>query len=314
MKKNGILIVYIIIILLALSITFGKSVLFVVSELENAIVIQLGKPVRIITDPGLYFKKPFIQAVHRLEKRIINWDGEPTPMPTRDKLMITVDCFGRWKITDPQKFYLAVRDVRGGNKRMDDIIDSVVRNVVGNNDLIELVRTSNRELMYRDLKGAGFEAPKQITIKYGREKLERLVVEAAQKNLGDSYGMELIDVRFKRINYAPNVQKAVYSRMRSERERIAEYHLSMGRRRQKEIMGTTSKELDEIRGTSRKKAAELVGEADAAVISIYAEALVKAPDFYTFIRKLEMYRKSFGTNSKLLLTTDSDLYNLLSKE
>ncbi len=281
---------------------------FVVDETEQVIILQFGKPVgRPIKDAGLHFKVPFIQALVRFEKRVLEWDGDENQIPTSDKKYIWVDTFGRWRIVDPLKYYQSVRgDERAAQSRLDDIVDSATRNFISENLLIEAVRNSNRELKTTVEEEGGFEMEGgEQKIDKGRDQITKMILLKAAQAMPE-FGIELLDVRIKRINYIDEVRQKVYERMISERKRIAEKSRSEGQGRKAEIEGEREKEFQIITSEAYRKAQEIKGKADAEATRIYAESLGKDPDFYSFIQTLESYKNTINTNTTLILNTDSE--------
>ncbi len=283
---------------------------YIIQEGEQAVITQFGKPVAFVTEPGLKFRIPLVQSVQRLEKRILPWDGAPENMQTRDKKRIFVDCWARWKISDLSKFYTSLRTERGGQKILDDYIDSGVRNVVAKHNLIDLVRTSNDKLLYEsdELEST---ATNRDVVKTGREKIEMEILTTLKGDLMDQYGIELVDVHIKRVNYDEQVKATVYERMRSERERVAKLFESEAEEEGNRIKGLAQKELDTISGTMKQKAAEIRGRADAEVIQLTAETYGRNPEFFIFLQKLEVYKAALKGDTNLILSTDSDLLSLL---
>ncbi|HEX9652631.1 MAG TPA: protease modulator HflC, partial [bacterium] len=280
---------------------------------EQIIILQFGKPVgALIKEAGLHFKVPFIQSVVRFEKRVLEWDGDENQIPTSDKKYIWVDTFGRWRIVDPLKYYQAVRgDERAAQSRLDDIIDSATRNFISENLLIEAVRNTNRELKTTVEEEGGFELEGiDQKIAKGRDQITKLILQKAAQAMPE-FGIELLDVRIKRINYIEEVRQKVYERMISERKRIAEKSRSEGQGRKAEIEGEREKEFQIITSEAYRKAQEIKGKADAEATRIYAESLGKDPDFYSFIQTLESYKSTFTTNTTLLLNTDSEYLKYL---
>ncbi len=283
--------------------------LYVVNMTEQVIVTQFGKPVgQPITKPGLKFKIPFIYTIHRFEKRLMEWDGNPNQIPTKDKKYIWVDVFARWKIIDPLTFMQSVGNEIGAHARLDDVIDAATRDEITSQILIEVVRNSNREMAASDLGIQKLEA--QDKIKTGRSKLAKRILEQAQKEM-PRYGIELVDVRIKRINYVEEVRLKVYARMISERQRIAEQYRSEGKGKTAEILGQKDKELQKIGSEAYRKAQILQGKADAEATRIYAEAYGRDPEFYSFLKTLESYSDTVGEDTLLILTTESDYFKLL---
>ncbi len=289
------------------------SAVYVVPETEQVIITQFGEPVGgPVTDPGLHFKVPFVWKVNRFDKRWLEWDGDANQIPTRDKKYIWVDTYARWRISDPLLFFQRVRDERGAQSRLDDVIDGATRNAVASHDLIEVVRSSSRPFeVTAELKGItpGEEA---VRIQVGREKIAREILEKASK-ITPEYGIELVDVRFKRIDYIESVRKKVYERMISERKRIAARYRSEGQGKSAEIRGQMERKLREIRSEAYRKAEELKGKADAEATRIYAEAYDRDPEFYAFLESLETWQEALDKDATLVLSTDSDLFRYLKR-
>ena len=287
---------------------------YTVQETEQAIVVQFGRPVGgLVTDPGLHFKVPLIQTVHRFDKRWLEYDGDANEIPTKDKKFIWVDTYARWRIMDPLRFFQAVRDERGAQLRLDGIIDGETRNAVASFNLIEIVRSSNREFqLTEDLAGIGAgEAAVQIMT--GRSNIAQIILDKAA-NITPEFGIELVDVRFKRINYTDSVQQTVFQRMISERKRIAERSRSEGQGKAAEIRG--QKERDVLAATSvgYKNAQALKGAADAKSTSIYARAYGRDPEFYQFLKAMETLNNSFSQGTTAVLSTDSELLKYLKSD
>lgn len=298
------------ILVVVLVVVLGKSSMYVISEGEQAVVLQFGRPVRADTEAGLHFKTPFIQDVQRLEKRLLPWDGDPEPMVTSDKRSIFIDVWARWRIVDPMQFYKRVGTQQNGQQRLDELVDSAVRDVIAKHHLIEAVRTTDNPLEYESEELMKDWADRRERVQDGRLKIERAIKELASRagaeDLRSNFGMELIDVRIKRINYESSVRDKVYDRMKSERMRIASLYESEAEEERNRILGNTKKELDEIEGDMAQRSAEIRGEADAAVIKITAEAFGKSPEFFEFLRQLEAYEKTLGAGTRLILSTDND--------
>jgi len=288
----------------------GYLMTYIVQEGEQAVITQFGKPVAFVTDPGLKFRIPLIQSVQKLEKRLLPWDGAPENMQTRDKKRIFVDCWARWRISDLEKFYTTMRTERGGQKILDDNIDSGVRNVVARHNLIDLVRTTNDKLVY-ETDELERTATARDVVKTGREKIEEEIRNSLQTDLMGQYGIELVDVHIKRVNYDEQVRATVYERMRSERTRVARLFESEAEEERNRIKGLTQKELDTISGSMKQKSAEIKGKADAEVIQMTAEAYGRNPEFFVFLQKLEVYEKAMQSDTNLILSTDSDLLSLM---
>ena len=288
-----------------------KSI-FVVDQAEQAILVQFGEPVgEVITDPGLHWKKPFIQDVRRFDKRILPWDGDVSQVPTLGREFILVDTTARWRIADPLKFMRSVRDEAGARTRLDDIIDSVVRDIVSGTDLEEIVRSRDWAVDVKNLgedlvarEGVDLEKPKK-----GREQLEQEIKLAASKQTPE-LGIELVDVRLKRINYIDSVRAQVESRMISGRQSIAERFRAEGQGRSQEILGEMERELRTVRSEAERKAAEFRGKADAEATKIYGLAYGADPEFYAFMRTLESYQ-SLGANTTLMLGAESEYFRYL---
>ena len=301
-----------IILLIGLAIVaiFIGSSAYTVDQTEQVFITEFGKPVGtpINSDPekneaGLHFKKPFIQQVNRIEKRILEWDGPATEMPTRDKLYITVDTFARWRITDPKTYYEKIRDERSALSRLDDIIGSETRNVIAGNDLIEVIRSDKSREPARDeaLTAANSNLGILPPINFGRNVLSERILKAAQPKV-QPWGIELIDVRFKRINYKSGVIEKIYARMASERMQIAERFRSEGAGEAAKILGRKERDLLEIESGAYRHEKEIQGKADAEASAIYASAYNSSPsaaDFYQFIKTLETYQKSAALGLEL---------------
>lgn len=290
---------------------------YVVDEGKQAVVTKFGRPVRFVTEAGLYFKTPFIEEIHVLEKRLLPWDGDAENIQTRDKKRIFIDVWARWQITEPEKFYKAIRTEQMGQQILDSLVNSAVKNVVAQNNLIDVVRSTNEELVYESeemMEMARSADATRDVVETGRDKMEEMILQAVAKDLKENdYGMELSAVRVKRVNYIESVRQTVYERMRSERLRIAKLFESEAEEDQNRIEGLTRKELDEIEGDMEQKSAEIRGAADAEVIQLAAEAYGKSPEFYAFLRRLEVFKQTLGRGTRLIFTTDSDLFKLLKE-
>lgn len=298
----------IIAILAVIGFVIFNGSFFVVDETEQVILLQFGKPVgEPIKEAGLHFKIPFIQDVKVFEKRVLQWDGDENQIPTSDKKYIWVDTFARWRIADPLKFYQSVRgDERLAQSRLDDIIDSATRNFISENVLIEAVRNSDRALIITLEEQGGFGVKEvAVTIKKGRQKITELILAKAAQAMPE-FGIELLDVRIKRINYIEEVRQKVYERMISERKRIAEKSRSEGQGRKAEIDGEREKEFQRITSEAYRTAQEIKGKADAEATKIYANAYNRDPEFYSFVQTLESYRSTMKSNTTMILNTDSE--------
>lgn len=303
----------ILIVLALLVLLFTASAVFTLDETEQAIITQFGKPVGDArTTPGLHFKVPLIQQVHRFDKRWLAWDGDANQITTKDKKFIWVDTYARWRIADPLKYFQSVRDERGAQSRLDDVIDGETRNAVANFNLIEIVRSSNREFEVTEDLGEFMAPEAQAEITGGRDELTRIVL-AQSSEVTPNFGIELVDVQFKRINYVEEVRSKVYERMISERQRIAERSRSEGQGRAAEIRGQKEKELKAIESEAYKTAEEIRGNADGEATAIYARAYSKDPDFYQFLKSLDTYRESLGDDVTLILSSDSEFLQFLKK-
>ena len=287
------------------------SSVYTLSETEQAILTQFGKPVGgVVSTPGLHAKVPLVQNVYRFDKRWLEYDGDPNEIPTRDKKYIWVDTYARWRIADALRFFQAVRDERGGQSRLDDIVDGETRNAVASFDLIEIVRSSNRAFQVTgELEGIGAaEAMAQITD--GREKIAHQILERASK-ITPEFGVELVDVRFKRLNYTESVQQAVFQRMIAERKRIAERSRSEGQGRAAEIRGQKERDVLAASSVGYRSAQELKGKADAKATSIYSRAYGRDPGFYEFWKSMETLQTALGKDATVILSTDSELLKYL---
>ncbi|MCB2153443.1 protease modulator HflC [bacterium] len=300
-------------------ITLG-SAMYSVDEKEQVIILQFGAPVgEPIDDPGLHFKKPFIQEVRRFDKRLLTWDGFPNEIPTKGREFIFVDTTARWKIVKPQLFLESVRDEQGAQSRLDDIIDSVVRDEISSLELVEIVRSTTWDVARADLERdqvvVSSETDEETLtreIRIGREGLTERILEKASAQT-PTIGIELVDFRIKRLNYVEQVRKKVYDRMISERERIATQFRSEGEGRSAEIRGETEKKLREIQSVAQRKAEEIKGKADAEATRIYGQAFSSDPEFYAFLRTLESYPTTIGSGTTLVLGTDTSYFQYLKE-
>ena len=293
-------------------IILASSSFYVVDIKSQCVITEFGKPKKVVTEPGLKVKTPFIQKVVFFEKRIIEWDGEPSDILTRDKENIGVDTWARWKIVDPLNFYTSLGTESRGQGVLDEVIGSAVKNIVSSYPLNEMLRNTNRKLGYTTVELEKAETDKKVHIASGRAQLVKEIKKMASEGLGDRYGMELIDIRIKHINYIPAVIPKIFDRMRSERIRIASKYESEGRREEAEILGYMKKELEKIESEGYKIATETRGEADAEAVKIYADAYGRAPEFYSFTKTLETYGKTIDENTRLYLSTDSEYYKYIN--
>jgi modulator of FtsH protease HflC len=284
--------------------------LYVIDMTEQVVITQFGKPIGDpIQDPGLHVKVPFIQKVNTFDKRVLEWDGSPDQIPTKDKKYIWVDTFARWRIADPLRFMQSVSSELGAQARLDDVIDAFNRDLITGHDLIEVVRNSNRVMAASDTNVVGSSEPEEV-IEVGREAITNEILVRASEQM-PRYGIELVDVEIKRVNYVEEVRQKVYERMISERQRIAERYRSEGQGQSAEIRGRKEKELDRITSEAYRTAEEIRGDADAEAARIYADAFGRDPEFYTFLHTLESYKETIDGETSLILTTDSDYFKLL---
>ncbi|MFW6114772.1 MAG: protease modulator HflC [Thermodesulfobacteriota bacterium] len=305
--KKGILIGLAIIVLL-----FLLGAVYVVDETEQVVITQFGKAIGDSkTDPGLYFKVPFIQQANYFPKNLLEWDGDPGQIPTLGKTFIWVDIFARWKIVDALKFFQTVNNVYAGISRLDDIIDAAVRNFVTSYPLIETVRMTNRELgrLEEELDKVPEISPLG-EVKVGRAKITRGIMEQAQPKVAE-FGIELIDVKIKRLNYVEEVQRTVFERMIAERKQIAEKFRSEGRGEARKIEGDKERDLKQISSEAYRKAEEIEGKADAEAAKIYARAYGADTDFYSFVKTLDIYRETLDEDNTLILSTESEFFKYM---
>jgi len=289
--------------------------LYRLDEAQQAIIVQFGEPIGdVIDEPGLQFKLPW-QEVRYFDKRLLVWDGDVTQIPTLGREFILVDTTARWRISDPLRFLRSVRDERGGRTRLDDIIDSVVRDMVSSTELEEIIRSKDWEVDLENLEDPSMADRSDVDLqqqpKLGRELLEEEILERARR-LMPELGIRLNDVRIKRVNYIESVRSQVESRMIAERQSIAERFRSEGQGRSQEILGEMERELRRIRSEAARTAEEIRGDADAEATRIYGEAYGADPEFYSFFRTLESYR-ALGANSTLMVRADSDFFRYLEQ-
>lgn len=303
-------IAFIVIALLAIIVLRGAF--YVVQEPEQVIITQFGKPVGDPVDtPGLKFKIPIVQKAHRFDKRFLEWDGDANQLPTKDKRFIWVDTYARWRITDPLLFFQRLRDERGAQTRLDDILDGETRNSIANHNLVEVIRTSNREPERSELESA--DEAMLAPISYGRDVIRHEILAKAQTRTSD-LGIEILDVQFKRINYVEEVRRKVYERMVAERRRIADRYRSEGQGEASRIRGEKDRDLKEIQSEAYRLAREITGRGDAQATSIYAAAYDRSPstrDFYEFLKTMEIYQNTIDAETSLILTTDGEFYKYL---
>lgn len=291
-----------------------SQMLYVVNEQEQVIITQFGEPVgEAITEPGLRIKTPFLQKANYFEKRYLEWDGDPNQVPTKDKVFIFVDTYARWQITDPLKYFERLGNERGAQSRLDDILDGETRNAVAGHDLVELIRSTNREPEQEGII-ADIVTDSLQAISIGRDAIQKQIVEEANRRASD-LGIEVLDFRFKRINYAEEVRRTVYERMISERNRIADKFRSEGQGEASRINGEKERELQRIQSEAFREAETIRGRADAEAAAIYNDAYNKnsaARELYGFVKSMEAYRKTIDSETSLIISTDSEFYKYLN--
>jgi len=305
-------------VLLGIGMIVLMSSVYTVSEVEQVIVTQFGKPVGApVTTAGLKLKVPFVQEVNPIDKRILEWDGRPSDMPTKDKLYISVDLFARWRITDALQYFLRLRDERSAQSRLDDILGSETRNAVAKHELIEIIRTTKDRVPLRDALLTDAERELDmgslVPIQKGRKLVEHEIFSAAAEKVR-VFGIELLDIRFKRINYNASVRPKIYDRMISERRQIAERFLSEGNGEAARIRGNRLRDLDKIQSEAYRQVEEIRGQADAKATEIYAKAYNQSPEavaFYEFTRTMQSYKSIITADTTLVLSTGSDLFKFL---
>lgn len=307
-------VVILIIAAALLAIVTLASGCYTVEMHQQVIITQFQRPIGDpITDPGLHWKIPYIQEANYFDKRWLEWDGDPNQIPTLDKKYIWVDTYARWRISDPLLFFQRVRNEEGAQSRLDDILDGETRIAIARYKLIEIVRSSNREFKVpegmAELEGLLVQAE---PVRHGRAKIMKEILAKARKEAVD-YGIELVDIRIKRINYIPAVRKKVYERMISERKRIAEKYRSEGKGESENILGDMDKELKRIRSEATRKSQEIMGEADGKATAIYADAYNRDPEFYAFWKTMETMKKTMDKETWLILTTKSEFFKYLNE-
>ena len=300
-----------IIVLLAIVFLLDQAT-YTVSETEQVIITQFGDPVGDpVTSPGLHFKVPFIQRVNVFDNRFLEWDGNPNQVPTRDRRFILVDTYARWRITDPLLFFQRLRDERGAQSRLDDILDGETRNAVARHNLIELVRSTNRNEADVQIESEE-EAVILEALEQGRQEITREILQTAAGRTAD-LGIELLDLRLKRINYVAEVQQDVFARMIAERQRVAEEFRSEGQGEAARIDGERERELAQIQSEAYRVAEELRGKADATATAVYAESYDRDADFYAFTKSMETYEETMDGETVFILDTDSELLRFLDR-
>ena len=303
-------------LVLAAAVLFNS--VYTVDEVEQVIITQFGKPVGApVTEAGLKVRIPFIQQVNRIDRRVLEWDGNPSDMPTKDKLYISVDLFARWRITDPLQYFLRLRDERSAQSRLDDILGSETRNAVAKHELIEIIRTTKDRIPLRDALLTDTERDLKmgslVPIQKGRKLVEQEIFTSAAEKV-QVFGIELLDIRFKRINYNESVRPKIYDRMISERRQIAERFLSEGNGEAARIIGNRVRDLNKIESEAYREVEEIRGLADAKATEIYASAYNQSPTavaFYEFTRTMASYEFIIAENTTLVLSTDSELFVFL---
>jgi membrane protease subunit HflC len=297
-----------------LAVVLLTTAAYTVPETEQIVITQFGRPVGDpVIEPGFHFKLPFIQQVHRFDKRFLEWDGDPNQLPTRDKRFIWLNAYARWRITDPLLFFQRLTDERGAQTRLDDILDGETRDSIANHDLVELVRSSNRqpEASEEEVEDEA-DFP---DIRFGREKIRKEILAAAQARTAD-LGLEILDVQFKRIDYVEEVRARVYERMIAERQRIAERYRSEGQGQASRILGEMDRELKRIQSEAFREAEEIRGRADAEATGVYAAAYDRSASsrqFYAFLKSLEVLPATIDEQTTVVLSTDGELYRFLEE-
>ncbi|MFP4354654.1 MAG: protease modulator HflC [Phycisphaerae bacterium] len=305
------------VVLLLLIVTLWSG-FYRLDETQQAVILQFGEPIGDpVILPGLHWKTPFIQEVRLFDKRVLAWDGSPNQIPTGGREFISVDTTARWRIAEPLRFLQSVTDETGAQSRLDDIIDSVVRDKISGSDLVEIVRSSDWDITEEDLEQIEDPAVEQSSdltrqVQKGRQQLTREILEEARRQMPE-YGIELVDVRIKRLNYIADVRQQVFDRMISERQRIAEQFRSEGQGEASRIKGETSRDLAKIRSEAQRKAEIIRGQADAEATGIYSSAYNQEPDFYAFLRTLESYEKTLDSKTILMMSAESDYFRFLKR-
>jgi membrane protease subunit HflC len=311
--------IIVLLIILAVILILGGA-LYSIDETEQVVITQFGRPIGDpLTDPGLHFKLPFIQNANYFRKNLLEWDGDPGQIPTLDKTFIGVDTFARWRIKDPLRFYEAVNNEMLAQKKLDDILDAATINFITSNNLIEAVRSTDRLVEQEstpakaeETEAISSQSGAQVSIQLGREKMTRAILEQAAPKL-EAFGIEVVDLRIKRINYVQAVREKVYERMIAERKQISQKYRSEGKGESKKIEGQREKELLRINSGAYRKAQEIKGKADAEATSIYAAAYGKDPDFYSFVKTLDIYKEALDKETWIMLSTQSDFFKYLKE-
>ena len=291
-----------------------SSGLYTVAETEQVVITQFGEPIgEPVTQAGLHLKVPFAQEANVFDRRWLEWSGTPNQLPTRDKKYIGVQTYARWRIANPLLFFQRLRDESRAQSRLDDIIDGETRNVIASHDLIEVVRTSNREFAKGDEAEEFGDSEAMHDVELGRDKITRMILGHVQKIVPD-YGIELVDVQIQRVNYVETVQAKVFERMISERKRIADRHRSEGQGKSAEIRGKKERELKVIESEAYRKTQEIMGRGDAEAASIYAEAYGRNRDLYRFLKTMDTYRGTIDKDTWLVLSTSADAFRYLQSQ
>ena len=298
--------------IISILLIFGGA-FYIVNESEQVVITQFGKPVGDpVTSPGLKLKKPFLETANYFDKRFLAWDGEPKQVSTRDKRFININTYARWRISDPLQYAKRLFDESKALTRLGSVLEGATQNAIANHDLIELVRSSNREYLANNVDNEQQSNKDKAIIKSGRDELTKEILELAKESTTD-LGIEILDFQFKRINYVPEVRKKVYERMISERKRIAEEFRSQGAGESARISGQKDKDLKEITSDAYRRSQEIKGKADANAANIYAASYNKDPSFYRFMRTMEIYRETLDKETVLVLSTDGEFLKYLSK-
>lgn len=306
-------ILMVFLLLIPLGIVAANSI-YRVNEYDQVVVTQFGRIIGpAITKAGPHLKIPFIQEVHRFDKRWLEWDGHPNDIPTKDKKYINTDTYARWRISDPIMFFKRMRDETSAQSRLDDIIDGQVRNVIASHNLIDLVRTGSRAFERTEAQEGEREDATAFFTSVGRVKMGRMILVKAQVVMPE-YGIELADIQFKRVNYVTSVQQKVFERMISERKRVAQLYRSEGLGKSSEIEGRIEREQRSIESEAYKKSEEIRGKADAEAAIIYAKAYNRDPELYEFLKSLETFDKVIDGETDLILSTDNDLLKYLRRK
>ena len=297
--------------IIVIVLIFGGA-FYIVNESEQVVITQFGKPVGDpVTEPGLKIKKPFLETANYFDKRFLAWDGEPKQVSTRDKRFININTYARWRISDPLQYAKRLFDESKALTRLGSVLEGATQNAIANHDLIELVRSSNREYVGDNEEDNEQSSKEKTIIKNGRDELTREILNLAKESTKD-LGIEILDFQFKRINYVPEVRSKVYERMISERKRIAEEFRSQGAGEAARISGQKDRDLKEITSDAYRRSQEIKGRADAKAANIYAAAYNKDPSFYRFMKTMEVYKKTLDKETVLVLSTDGEFLKYLS--